>query len=277
MKRLLNIEILKNLHYRPFRILTTLYFIIFIGLLFIGLVDFELLGIPFNLKEQGIYDFPRIWNFTTYIVGFFKIFLGMIIVFSISEEFSNRMYKQNIIDGLSRKEFIVSKLLTISLFTLISTFLVMVITFLLGYSYSENTNSELVFQEFFLIGNYALELFTFFCFLLFLSVLLKKSMFVILALFFWGMAELILNLIAKFIFISDLESTEKTSFIITNLLPWNSVSALIPNPASRLNVAEMLGANAVTLEYPWMAMLACMGWCIVFIGGAYQLLKKRDI
>ena len=92
MIRLLKLEYLKNLNYRPFKIFALLYFIVLVGLLFIGLVDFDILGMKVNLKEQGMYNFPGVWNFTTYIVGLLKIFLGCIIVFSICQEFSNRMF-----------------------------------------------------------------------------------------------------------------------------------------------------------------------------------------
>lgn len=141
MLKLLKLEYYKNLNYRPFKVFTILYFAILIALLFVGLVDFDAFGGTINLKEQGIYNFPGIWNFTTWIVALLKIFLGLIIVFSISQEFSNRMFKQNTIDGLSRKEFISSKLLTISIFTIISTVIVFAITLFLGYQYSDTTES----------------------------------------------------------------------------------------------------------------------------------------
>ena len=102
MIRLLKLEYLKNLNYKPFKVFAVLYFIVLVALLFIGLVDFDLFGNKINLKEQGMYDFPGVWNFTTYIVGLLKIFLGCIFVFSICPEFSNMMFKQNLIDVLSR-------------------------------------------------------------------------------------------------------------------------------------------------------------------------------
>ena len=147
MIRLLKLEYLKNLNYRPFKIFALLYFIVLVGLLFIGLVDFDILGMKVNLKEQGMYNFPGVWNFTTYIVGLLKIFLGCIIVFSICQEFSNRMFKQNLIDGLSREEFIFSKLLTILVFTGFSTLLVFSIGFILGKSYSATQERDLIFKE----------------------------------------------------------------------------------------------------------------------------------
>ncbi|ALR29706.1 hypothetical protein ATE47_03855 [Chryseobacterium sp. IHB B 17019] len=279
MIKLLKLEYYKNLNYRPFKIFTTLYFAILIALLFIGLVDFDLGGSTINLKEQGIYNFPEIWNFTTWIVAILKIFLGLIIVFSISQEFSNRMFKQNTIDGLSRKEFISSKLLTISIFTIVSTIIVFGITMFLGYQYSDTTESAKVFEEIFFIGNYFVKLFTFFCFLMFLSILLRKSVFVFLALFVFWIVEGILTAVETFTKVSGMQGPQRNEvlqndFFITHLLPLESMSSLIPNPMMRLNMLKMFGKYE--FHYPTESMIACLVWCAIFIFGSYWILRKRD-
>lgn len=280
MKKLLLLEYYKNLNYKPFRIFTLLYFVILIILLFIGLADLNLFGTTINLKAQGMYDFPAIWNFTTYIVALLKIFLGLIIVFSISQEFSNRMFKQNIIDGLSRKEFIISKLLTITIFTVISTIIVFCITLFLGKSYSAVTDSEMVFKEMFFVGNYFIKLFTFFCFLLFLSVLLRKSMFVFLAFFVLWIGEGIISAVESFTKLSVAKTAEsvqliKSQFMYSKLLPLESMSSLIPNPLMRLNLMKMLGQK-YQFTYPVESLVACIIWCLLFIFGSYFILRKRD-
>jgi len=280
MIKLLKLEYYKNLNYRPFKVFTILYFAILIALLFIGLVDFDLFGGTINLKEQGIYNFPEIWNFTTWIVALLKIFLGLIIVFSISQEFSNRMFKQNTIDGLSRKEFITSKLLTISVFTIVSTILVFAITIFLGYQYSTSTESEKVFKEIFFIGNYFVKLFTFFCFLMFLSVLLRKSVFVFLALFVFWIGESILSAVEVFTKVRGLQGEQRNQilqndFFVTHLLPLESMSSLIPNPMMRLNMAKMMGMK-YEFHYPTESLVACLFWCALFIFGSYWILRKSD-
>lgn len=280
MIKLFKLEYYKNLNYKPFRIFTILYFAILIALLFIGLIDFDLFGGTINLKEQGIYNFPGIWNFTTYIVALLKIFLGLIIVFSISQEFSNRMFKQNTIDGLSRKEFISSKLITISIFTIISTIIVFAITMFLGYQYSNTTESAKVFEEIFFIGNYFVKLFTFFCFLMFLSILLRKSVFVFLALFLFWMGEGILSAIEVFMKVQGMQGPQRNEvlqndFFITHLLPLESMSSLIPNPLMRLNMAKMMGMK-YEFHYPTESLIACLVWCVIFIFGSYWILRKRD-
>ncbi len=280
MTKLLKLEYYKNLNYRPFKIFTALYFAILIALLFIGLVDFDLLGGTINLKEQGIYNFPDIWNFTTYIVALLKIFLGLIIVFSICQEFSNRMFKQNTIDGLSRKEFISSKLLTIAIFTIVSTLVVFAITMFLGYQYSKTTDSETVFSEIFFIGNYFVKLFTFFCFLMFLSILLRKSVFVFLALFVFWVVEGILTAVEVYTKVKGMQGPQRNDvlqndFFVTHLLPLESMSSLIPNPMMRLNMAKMMGMK-YEFHYPTESMIACLVWCAIFIFGSYWILRKRD-
>ncbi|MDH6253035.1 ABC-2 type transport system permease protein [Chryseobacterium sp. H1D6B] len=280
MLKLLKLEYYKNLNYGPFKVFTILYFAILVALLFIGLVDIDVFGATINLKEQGIYNFPEIWNFTTWIVALLKIFLGLIIVFSICQEFSNRMFKQNTIDGLSREEFIGSKLLTIIVFTGISTLLVFLITIFLGQTYSKVTDSEMIFKEMYFIGNYFVKLFTFFCFLMFLSVLLRKSMFVFLAFFVYWIFEGILTVAETFQKVRGLQEVErmkvmKDDFFITHLLPLESMSNLIPNPMMRLNMAKAMGMK-YEFTYPAESLIACLVWSAVFICGSYLILKKRD-
>ncbi len=280
MIRLLKLEYLKNLNYNPFRIFAGLYFIILTLLLFVGLVDFDLAGLKINLKEQGMYDFPGIWNFTTYIVGLLKIFLGCIIVFSICQEFSNRMFKQNMIDGLSREEFIFSKLLTILVFTGFSTFLVFVIAFILGKSYSSTQESELIFKEIYFIFNYFLKLFTFFSFLMFLSVLLRKSIFVFLGFFMIWFVEKVMIGIETFGVSKNIKEAEaskilKTKTFFTDYLPLESMSNLIPSPLVRTQMAKMFGME-FKFEYPIGSVVACLVWSVIFIAGSYWILKKKD-
>jgi len=280
MTKLLKLEYYKNLNYKPFKVFTILYFVILIALLFIGLVDFDFFGATINLKEEGIYNFPEIWNFTTWIVGLLKIFLGLIIVFSISQEFSDRMFKQNTIDGLSRKEFIGSKLLTISIFTIVSTIIVFAITMLLGYQYSNTTESAKVFEEIFFIGNYFVKLFTFFCFLMFLSILLRKSVFVFLAFFVFWIIESILSTVEVFTKVKGLQGPQRNEvlqndFFISHLFPLESMSNLIPNPMVRLNMAKAMGLK-YEFHYPTESLIACLVWCAIFIFGSYWILRKRD-
>ena len=227
-----------------------------------------------------MYNFPGVWNFTTYIVGLLKIIIGCIIVFSICQEFSNRMFKQNLIDGLSREEFIASKLLTILVFTGFSTLFVFIVAFLLGKSYSATQESDLVFKEIYFIFNYFLKLFTFFSLLMFLSILLRKSIFVFLAFFMIWFVEGILSGVEKFAMMKNFDPKDKAAIdldqkYITDFLPLESMSQLIPNPLVRTKMAEIFRMQ-FKFEYPWDSFVSCFIWSALFILGSYFILKKRD-
>lgn len=280
MIRLLKIEALKNFSYKPFKIFSILYFSILAILLFIGLIDINIGGFTLNLKDQGFYDFPELWNFTTWLVGLFKIFLGSIIVFSITQEFTNRMFKQNIIDGLSRKEFLTSKILTILVFSGVSTIVVFLVSLGLGLSYSEETSNAFIFKEIYFIGTYFLKLVTFFSFFMFMSILFRNAIFVFLGFFVWWFIENIITGIEYFTLFKNVKPEDQQALaanttFFTDYLPLGSMSNLVPNPAKRTTLAKMFGEN-VQMEFPIESVVMCLIYTAIFIGLSYWILKKRD-
>ena len=98
----------------------------------IAAIKFDIGPIKFHLAEQGIFNFPYIWHFNTFVAALLKIFLAIIIVSMMSNEYTYKTIKQNLIDGLSKKEFIASKFLTVVLFSLVSTGFVFVTSLILG-------------------------------------------------------------------------------------------------------------------------------------------------
>ena len=137
MLRLLNIEIHKLKYNRASRILTLIYFLLLTSIALIAAIKFDIGPIQFHLAEQGIFNFPYIWHFNTFMAAIFKFFLLLVIVSMMANEYSNKTLKQNLIDGLSKKEFILSKFYTVIALALISTIFVFVVSIVLGYSYSD--------------------------------------------------------------------------------------------------------------------------------------------
>lgn len=177
MLRLLHIEFYKLKHSRSSKILTLAYFIILSFIALIASVEFNFGDIKVSVADMGIFNFPVIWHFTTYIAAFLKFFLAIVIVSMMSNEYSNRTLKQNLIDGLSKKEFVLSKFYAVIVFSLLSSIFVFVLTIILGYSFSDYTELSIVTRELDFIFAYFLKLVAFFSFCLFLGVLVKRSAF----------------------------------------------------------------------------------------------------
>jgi len=128
MLRLLNIEIHKLKHNRASRVLILIYFILLTSIALIAAIKFDIGPIKFHLAEQGIFNFPYIWHFNTYVASIFKFFLLLVIVSMMANEYSNKTLKQNLIDGLSKKEFVLSKFYTVILLAFISTLFVFIVS-----------------------------------------------------------------------------------------------------------------------------------------------------
>lgn len=281
MKKLIRIEWLKNFSYFPVILFSSIYFVLVIGFTLMCAQTIPIFGISIKLLDQGFLNFPQIWNFLTYFTGLLKIFLGLIVIFTISNEFTNKLFKQNIIDGLSRKEFLFSKVLTITLLSLLSTGIVVSMGLILGFSFSKSTELNLVFKESYFILGYFLKLFSFLTFLLFITVLLKKVVFVFLTFFIWWVIEIVLTImeyqsrvIEKFDE-SGRNVTDKIQ-LLTDFLPLNTMSKLVEEPFQRIRLIESMTGGKYTFEIPYLAVITAIGYSLLFLYGTFYIMKKRD-
>ena len=65
MFRLLNIEIHKLRYSRASRVLIIIYFALLTSIALIAVIKFDIGPIEFHLAEQGIFNFPYIWQRTS--------------------------------------------------------------------------------------------------------------------------------------------------------------------------------------------------------------------
>src|SRR6187551_871706 len=189
MKRLLSIELQKIWLNKASRTLTISYFIILSFIALIASIKFDIGNFKLHLAEMGIFNFPFIWHFNTYVAAILKLFLAIVIVSMMANEYSYGTLKQNLIDGLSKKEFILSKFVTIVLFSLCSTVFVFIMTLILGYSFSSYTEIDIVFSDLEYILAFFIKLVGFFSFCLFLGILVKRSAFALGFLLVWNIIE----------------------------------------------------------------------------------------
>ena len=123
MKRLLSIEFQKIWKNRASRILTIGYFIILSFIAMIASIKFDIGNFKIHFAEMGIFNFPFIWHFNTWIASVLKFFLAIVIVSMIANEYSYGTLKQNLIDGMSKKEFILYSIIYFIILILDALFL----------------------------------------------------------------------------------------------------------------------------------------------------------
>ncbi|MCM4159370.1 ABC transporter permease [Antarcticibacterium flavum] len=279
MLRLLNIEFHKLKYSRSAKILTGIYFILITFIALIASVEFPIGQVNFRLADQGIFNFPFIWHFNSYIAATLKLFLAIVIVSMMSNEYSNRTLKQNLIDGLSKKEFILSKFLTVVLFSGISTLFLFIVTIILGYSFSDYNEISIVFSDMEYLLAYFIKLTGFFTFCMFLGVLVKRSAFALGFLFIWWIFESIVYGLLTWKLFKDMNYVADN---IMQFFPLASMSNLVVEPFSRLNfiqtAASQLGSE-FTKDYGvhWYQLLIVIAWTLLFVYLSLALLKKRDL
>jgi len=278
MLRLLSIEIHKLKNSRASKVLIITYFALLTSIALIAAIKFDIGPIQFHLAEQGIFNFPYIWHFNTFIAAFFKFFLLLVIVSMIANEYSNKTLKQNLIDGLSKKEFILSKFYTVVTFALISTFFVFLVSIILGLIYSDYNEFSIIFSDLEFLLAFFVKLLGFFSFGLFLGMLIKRSAFAVGAMLIWFFAETIGYNILKWNMFRGTDIADN----IFQFAPLKSMWNLIDEPFSRLNAVKTLASQIgedITTDYGvhWYEIAIVLGWTFIFIYGSYYLLKIRDL
>lgn len=279
MKRLLAIELQKIWKNKASKVLTISYFILLSFIALIASIKFNIGSFQLHIAEQGIFNFPYIWHFNTYIAAILKFFLAIVIVSMMANEYSYGTLKQNLIDGMSKQEFILSKFITVVLFALGSTVFVFIMSLLLGFSFSSYTEMSIVFSDLEYVLAYFVKLVGFFSFCLFLGILVKRSAFAIGFLFVWNIIEAIIKGILTF----EIFPNSKTASNIMQFMPLESMSNLIVEPFSRLSIIKNIettiggGGNVKDYSVHFVSILIVLAWTVIFMLISYKLVKKRDL
>ncbi|MFK7810141.1 MAG: hypothetical protein AB8F74_20205 [Saprospiraceae bacterium] len=274
MIRLIQIEWYKLRHYRPFWFLTGMYALL-ATVLCSGLMFFmEFLKSKgadfrgFSPTMVPLYDFPDIWQNIIYVASNLKVLLAFIVVLSIYNEINNRIVRQNVIDGLSKKEWLISKLLFIGAISAGAAILLFVNGLILGFIYSHPDAYDSVFLNVEFILVYFLDVFTFLNFAMMLTLLIRRGGLVIVGLLMYAV---IFEPLLSLILYTGPDEFPEYFHVIPDFFPVQSLRNLVPLPFKRYFFMN-------TLDYvPFRSLAIVFGWLTINLSASYFLLKKRDI
>jgi len=211
-----------------------------------------------DLALKPILQFPDVWQNLTYIAGYFKIILALVVITSVCNEFTYGTVRQNIIDGFSRKEWILSKIGLAKILALSSTLLVVAIGLVLGFSQGVDLQIADVFTRMDFVLAYFIELLVYFIYALFLALVLKRT----------GLA-IILLLVYDLILEPILSWSVPDS--ISDFMPMSTLDNLNTFPFTKYIGNEV--QSFVSLEqFVW-----AIGYGVVFGLLSYLILKKKDL
>ncbi len=279
MKRLLAIEFQKAWKNKASRVLTISYFVLLSFLALIASIKFDLFGIQIRIADQGIFNFPYIWHFNSWLADWAKLFLALVVVSMISNEYSYGTLKQNLIDGLSKKEFLQSKFLAIIAFSALSTVFVFALSLILGLCFSSYDEPSIVFSDLEYLLAYFVKHVCFFAFCIFLAILVKRSAFAIGFLFIWWVFEAML----QHMLLPRLFGSTDVAARIVDFLPIESMANLIKEPITKFQaykaIENQINADAIAKDYSvhWYEISVVVLWTVFFFITSFKLLQKRDL
>ncbi|MDR1864398.1 MAG: ABC transporter permease [Bacteroidales bacterium] len=135
---LLGIEILKLKRNRSFWILLVLFVLGVFGVNNLVRVASDA-NMPFKF-----FSFPEVWQNVVCMSRFLLVIPGLIVIMHTCAEHTYRTHRQNVIDGLSRGQYVTAKILFIVAMALFSTAVIFLTALFLGWL----SGSEISFQGF---------------------------------------------------------------------------------------------------------------------------------
>jgi ABC-2 type transport system permease protein len=178
MLHLLKIEWLKLKHYRTFWILAVLYVISNYGLSYIAFTiqnevarDISKNSLGRAVIGSSPFAFPDVWQTVTYMCSFLLFIPALLVIISVTNEFSYKTHRQNIVDGWSRRQFISVKLVLLLIVSVLSTIIAFITSLIFGWQ----AGSNISFDKIEFIGYFFIQALSYCSVALIFALLLKRS------------------------------------------------------------------------------------------------------
>ena len=274
--KLLSIELKKILPYKTFWIIIGLYFLFLaLGIIMAeyivnAMVDDINKRLPIPLPHAVLFYFPDIWQNLTFFasIRFVLIFPAIVVIILITNEFTNKTVRQNIVNGMSRSEFIFSKLQVVFMLALIITVILMLVMLTLGLIHSDSQSLSLMFNGFSFVIGFFIQMLTYLCFAFFIAFILRNTG---LAIALFTLYTIIIEPVIYFLL--------RAPFIWENTvytyLPVNSVIRIVEYPS--IPALKKLMNFQLQDQVTLLSCSVPMIYAVVMIGIVYWTFNKRDL
>ncbi len=260
MINLLKIEWLKVKNYTAFKVMV-LFFII--GVFSLNYIVFIVnKNIVKNVPGAGLvsfspYDFANTWQSTSYATGFILLLPALLLLMLFTNEYTFKTHRQNIIDGLSRQQFISVKIMLALIFALASTLLVIISALIFGFASGTSFSLHgILFVAYFFLKALSYNLIA-----ILFSVLVKRTGFAIGIFFIYLGSE---NIISQLLNVLSMKLKRDNGTDLGNVgdyLPMNAADGLLEFPD---NPIKTLSKAIMPADYTWLVFGLAIAYLILF-------------
>lgn len=171
-KKLIRIEWIKAANYNSTRVILGLHLFLFLaGLLIFSQIDFSMP--EFNFRK--LFKFPGIWVSSAYAAKWLNLLLTVYIIILIGNEFSFKTFRQNVIDGLSRKDIFSGKFLVMVSLSVYIAVLVFLMSIIFGLIFSVNISLPSMFVNTYEIFFLFIQTLGFMALAMFITVIFRNT------------------------------------------------------------------------------------------------------
>jgi ABC-2 type transport system permease protein len=268
MLYLLQLEWLKQKKHRTFLLLAGLYILLLPSSLLIA-KSIKQWPPPINTSDT-FFRFPDVFQYLGYAGNWLTFFLlGFLAVVVITQEFSSRTFRQNIINGVTRADLFLSKMYFIVLVALAAMLYFGAVCFVFGYTHTETVYSSVVMKNIDYLPRYFLMCMGYMSFGLLLGTLIRRTA---AALFIYFAYVFFLEPILRWGVHYNIFKHASMQYY-----PMNAIEDLTPVPFAQMTQPMEKDLNFPFFLTPQQAMIAATVWIVLFLAGAFWLTSKRDL
>lgn len=214
--------------------------------------------ITFSLPST-LYEFPQCYQVVAWTSSLFNLMLGVIIIVFTANELKYRTQRQNMIDGLSKRDIILSKFYVVVILAAIVTIYTFLVGFITGLIFSNDVSEMLNGLE--QTGVYFISTIGYFIFAFFFANLVRMPALAIILYLLSTILEGILGFIAVRDFVQ--------------FFPLNTFSKLVPFPD--IFPQEMTEDAPNLMWEQGQRVLLALSYISIFVIVSYQVIKRRDL
>lgn len=210
------------------------------------------------------FTFPEVWHTVAYASSIFIFIPSIVVIMFITNEYTYKTHRQNIIDGWSRNQFMASKMIDVLIIALLTTAIFVLVALLIGYVNIKDAHGNIWSQAKY-ISLFFLQTFSQLSLAFFIAFLARKA-FIALGIFLFY--KIILEKILVGLAIWKAND-------IGRFLPFEISNRLIPLPAflGRFD-QDTYNASmaAINLHIIYTIILLGITWLLCF-----RINNKRDL
>jgi ABC-2 type transport system permease protein len=274
MIQLLKIEWLKIKNYSAFIVISSFFAL---GIVSVNYIAYILkknvidVADPTGLISSGSpFAYPNVWQTVSYYSGWLLLLPGMLLLILVTNEFTYRTHRQNIIDGWNRMQFTHVKLMMAIIIAIVSTLLVILTVLIFG----AVTGNSFSFNGVENIGYFLLKAVTYNFIAVLLGVLIRRTGFAIAVYFIYTVLE---NGIALLLYAwaFDLKQNGNGDFgNMGNYLPMNASDGLIYSPLDKFS---NMGTKVLPGDYTWLVLSLAIAYLGLFYWWSRRRMLKSDL